>query len=551
MSRAAGWLGPRALSAATAGLLASAIWLSVPWDADPGWWDASRHAMNGAFYLDLISAGPSAWFAPLDFAKAYYSQYPAIAPALYPPGFSLLEAALFALFGVHVWVARLAVAVCLAAGAYGAARLVEELGEPRAGPLAAALTLSLPQLVYWGREVMLEPAAVALAVWALVFWRRFLSSDRSAHLAVALALGVAAAYTKQNFALILPVMLLSAPLAGEWRRLLDRRVLAGGLLVVLSGLPLVFVTLRFGALNLAQAFSQLEGDRMPLVDHLLYHLRLLPGTVGWPLLALSVVGSARLLGAARGAGAEARRNLAVGAAWLLFGYAAVSAILKEPRHGLLWLPVFACAAALGLRGIAMRIPGRAVGAASAVLICLALFAFGLDRSQRWCEGLDVAARHLARDWQGEALLTSARWDGALVFRMRTLDPERRFRVYRSSKIFESGMIHRRFGRESRVEGAAEIRDALSRYGIRYLLVDRLPLHPSEVDTLLRETVRGPEFERAAEFDTSCPAFPPGGGPLQPLAVPLDLYRFLGELRDPPERPSIHLPVSDLVIEAPR
>src|ERR1051325_6902669 len=77
--------------------------------------DAARHAMNGAFIYDLLRTGH--WSSPIEYAKAYYSQYPALSMPFHPPLFPAIEALFFAVFGVKLLSARIAVAVCAAISA--------------------------------------------------------------------------------------------------------------------------------------------------------------------------------------------------------------------------------------------------------------------------------------------------------------------------------------------------------------------------------------------------------------------------------------------------
>jgi len=46
--------------------------------------DAPRHAANGLFWWDLLTALPR---DPIEYAVRYYARYPVIAPATYPPFF--------------------------------------------------------------------------------------------------------------------------------------------------------------------------------------------------------------------------------------------------------------------------------------------------------------------------------------------------------------------------------------------------------------------------------------------------------------------------------
>src|SRR6185437_4221301 len=98
--------------------------ITAPKSDDFFWSDAPRHALNGAFVLDLLRDHPlqnlSVW------AMAYCARYPALTILFYPPFFYGVEAAFFAVFGVSHASAQLAVwffAFLLGLGAFAFGRL--------------------------------------------------------------------------------------------------------------------------------------------------------------------------------------------------------------------------------------------------------------------------------------------------------------------------------------------------------------------------------------------------------------------------------------------
>src|SRR6266852_9337259 len=91
------------------------LFQTSPTNGDFWWSDAPRHALDGAFYRDLLHD------LPLDrikeYAIDYYLQYPALTILFYPPLFPLVEALFFALFGVSHTTAQMAVAAFYLASA--------------------------------------------------------------------------------------------------------------------------------------------------------------------------------------------------------------------------------------------------------------------------------------------------------------------------------------------------------------------------------------------------------------------------------------------------
>ena len=68
--------------------------LTAPMAGDFSWSDAPRHALNGAFIMDLVHDHPAAW------AVDFYIRYRAVTILFYPRFFYIFEAAFYAIFSV-------------------------------------------------------------------------------------------------------------------------------------------------------------------------------------------------------------------------------------------------------------------------------------------------------------------------------------------------------------------------------------------------------------------------------------------------------------------
>ncbi|OQZ06350.1 MAG: hypothetical protein B6D36_05400, partial [Planctomycetes bacterium UTPLA1] len=126
-----------------------------------GWSDAPNHTFDGVFVYEFFRN----W--PLDhareWAEQFYLRYPALGIIVYyPPGFAVVEAGLFAIFGVNIAVARATVLVF----AFGAGWLMYLLGrrwfDRPTGLLASLLLITCPHGLLWMNDVMLE--------WPATFW---------------------------------------------------------------------------------------------------------------------------------------------------------------------------------------------------------------------------------------------------------------------------------------------------------------------------------------------------------------------------------------------
>jgi hypothetical protein len=134
-----------------------------------GWSDAPNHTFDGIFILEFVkdvTNGNVQAFEPDSvqrWAEQFYLKHPTLGIVVYwPPGFAIIEAAVFGVFGVSVAAARATVLLF----AIGAALLMYALGkrlfDRTTGLLAALLLITCPHGVLWLNDVMLE--------WPATFW---------------------------------------------------------------------------------------------------------------------------------------------------------------------------------------------------------------------------------------------------------------------------------------------------------------------------------------------------------------------------------------------
>jgi hypothetical protein len=159
--------------------------------------DAARHAMNGAFIYDMVRGGHLAH--PIEYAKQYYGHLPALSMPYHPPMFPAIEALFFAIFGVKLLAARVAIAISVGISVLLLHRLVQStLGNRILAVCVTVTTLSLWTVQLVSRDVMLEFPALVFTLAALYCLR---DMDRSFTVQRALLFGIlaaAAVWTKQH-----------------------------------------------------------------------------------------------------------------------------------------------------------------------------------------------------------------------------------------------------------------------------------------------------------------------------------------------------------------
>jgi hypothetical protein len=486
------------LMALLCALGAAALFLTAPRLGEFWWSDAPRHALNAVFVRDLLAARPA---DPAAWAMQYYVQYPALTILFYPPLFYAFGAAFVAALGVShatLLVAVLAHYVALAFGLYILARRFMGAGVAMAVGLSI---MAVPGVALWGRQVMLEVPALAFAVWGMAVLRAHAGSNRPLTLYLGAFLLLCAVYTKISAAFLFPVaaaMLLAAQGTALWRRLHNYAV-AG--LVLLGLVPLALLTLEFGAANVQSVVG--IADRVVGRDSIagwLWYAHQVPGQLGWPLLAASLLGvvTAVLRRRAYAITPQALADLALLLGWVVVGYVFFSFIdLKEARHSTLILPPL-----LVMAGIACHrlLPARPATVAAFLLVLgTGAATWRLSPVPQVAGYRDAALWIAQRVPRDEVIVFSGNRDGSFVFNMRTLEDRRDIITLRADKLLLDVAVRRELGVAQRDMNAAEIGAMFDRLGVRYVVAQSAFWVDLPVMAALQDVLRGEQFEEVGRI----------------------------------------------------
>src|SRR5215469_10230252 len=122
-------------------------------------YDTARHALNGAFVLDMVRHWKVAH--PVQYGYWYYSRLPALSLPYHPPLFPVFEALVYGVFGVNTLAARIAIAIATFAAVLLLYRVI--LRTHNSPLLATMVTISffaLPRVQKLSATVMLEVPAL-------------------------------------------------------------------------------------------------------------------------------------------------------------------------------------------------------------------------------------------------------------------------------------------------------------------------------------------------------------------------------------------------------
>ncbi|MCZ2078807.1 MAG: glycosyltransferase family 39 protein [Bryobacterales bacterium] len=398
--------------------------------------DAARHAMNGSFILDLIREGKL--LHPIAYGKEYYADFPALSLPFHPPLFPAIESLFFAVFGVNVFAARLAVALAVAISVLLFYRLILATHGSRLLAILAIATFCL-----WrhsravASDVMLEFPALVFTLAALYMVRDLDTGKYPLRRGLAFALlAGAAVWTKQHAVFLGLVPWFIVLFTFRWRLLLQKTIWVSSIVFGVQVIGLSLLALPFRGTGVDQVAPANEIGEI-FTHNLRFYLESIAGTLGLApaiLLGLCIVAAAVLKPVTAG-----RQRPALYWSWALSAFTVL--LLLGPfdeRYLFFVYPALAVIAYASLFRLAsMVFPGRlawyvpvAVGA-----YCIVM---GLMAGPFFLSGPAQSAA-LVVSGTPQRVLYCGSTDGNFIFAVRTLDPQRQTTVIPGDKLPEADL----------------------------------------------------------------------------------------------------------------
>jgi hypothetical protein len=426
--------------------------------------DSSVHAMDGVLIYDWVAAGPDAWRHPMAFALDQYAHYPTLGIGRhYPPGFAVVEAMFFALFGISAVSARLCVVFFGLIAATGTYVFVRPLTDRVTAALAAIILVTMPATTLWGRQTMLEFPTLSILIWGAVAFSWYLRSPTWARLGVLLGVSLLAISFRQTGVLLVVAIALVLTGCAIRRTIRTSHCLCS---VAVALIAIVAVVMSFGG----HGAKLLRGDptfpELWSFEALTFYWRAVPQQVG-----LIVAGSA-LIGAF-----VSRRRLGEQwtflVLWVVVCYVMLTtADYKNPRFFFVGLFPFAVWAGVAAGWILARFANsnaRAVVASvTAGGLCAAALAAPVQHRPDY--GPVVAANK--QRIEGSVVLFSGLRDGDFVFAVRQHIPWRRASVIRGSKLLYTCSARPDLDFVSYVSSDKEVAELMRRLSFKYLFIER-------------------------------------------------------------------------------
>jgi len=472
-------LEDKAFTAATVAGFAVVLALFVfstgsPLDTDFCWPDATRHAMDGVFWLDFMTH--KGWLHPIQYTYSYYMHYPAIAPIMYPPLFPFVESIFFGIGGVTPATAKITSAFflcCLLIALYVLAR---HWISHSAALLSMVLFVSVPDVLYWGRQVMLELPALFFIVTGTHFLIDYLETGKQLKMWFAVICALLAFYTKQQALVVLFIYFAGIVTYQGVRKAFAKQHVIAFLIFMAVVTPFLILSWKFTR-NFSQAAGVDPVSRIDdLIGSLLYYPLHLPSQVGLLVLVLSVAGFA--LGLIQFKNSNSKNLIYMTTGWIFSIYIFITSIRHyEVRYAFFWIPPFVLLAgyALDRTFSFLKRPFFDVkyhAAFSIVIVCaLIITVVKMDLSQRvpFRSGMKTVAQSVLKYINGPSILLRIQDDGNLIFRIRQLETGKAPFIFRSMKLFESNYYGLKWGIKEKITDEETIKKIIKELGISLIV----------------------------------------------------------------------------------
>jgi 4-amino-4-deoxy-L-arabinose transferase-like glycosyltransferase len=510
------------------------LFQTVPTSGAFWWSEAPRNALSGAFIRDLLLEWPIA--DPVEWAEAYYRQYPALVILFYPPMFHGILAIFFLFLGVSHWAAMVAVFAMYTLLVFGVYRLgYRFFGSLGAAGAALAFCMS-PEVSLWGRQVMLEVPMMAFAVWSVWFGLRYIDKSQPFDLYSMAFLGICALYTKQTsiFLIILMGVLYIVFLGKQLFIRCHFWIIMT--VSIISLLPLLYIQIKYESFNVVNVANHPQGVSGASVLGLIWYLVRFPETVGWlillPAIAFIVWRLPNLWYR------SVRPDTVLLVLWFVAGYIFFTVIsLKETRHALLInLPI--SFAATGLFYAILNTKIRDYGClVFGIVVSLNTLIF---HPVPYVKGYNAAADFVSKNAPPNAtILFAGLKDGDFIFNVRAHEERRDLTILRADKLFLDIAVLTTLGVGAKDFSSQQIADMLIRYGIYYVVSDGVSYRNIPVIERFFDILHSDMFEPVETI----PIVSNVGQSVRQLKI----FHNIAKLPDKPEQPSLHLKVINRTI----
>jgi hypothetical protein len=465
--------------------------------------------MNGAFLYDLWRSAPG-WHPAdlLNYSERYYARYPALSLGHHMPLLPVALMPFYALFGVSVFSARLAILTFFGVAIVLLYRLVTRIYDPTVAGWACLLFVTSPIIGSFSQRALSEMPAITLILAALNLIVRFRKTGRLRDYLLVIGAAAASLMSRPTAAYMLPAYGVFLVAEGGSSRFKQRGILIATLLagaLIVAAVLGIMVASPFNAAVVGHVLMRgVERSAFRAVLHTLTRER--------PLAVVALCGVAAAL-------VNRDRRIVPVLIWIVSVLSCVVMLTGEieaGRYSVLAVPAVCIVAA----SLAASVRGRSCRQAAAALL---LIAAALQLRTSWARplletpGYEAAARYVVSRQSAPTVLYSAAVDtGYFVFFVRKHDPGRRLVVLRSDKLLTTSLMAQ-LNVEDLIRGPADVYPILRRYGTRFIVIEDRPSGSVALEWLREALLTDRFIERRR--------FPIGDGAAELRGVSLVVYEY--------------------------
>jgi hypothetical protein len=470
----------------------------APVDGAFFWADSPRHALNGAFIMDMLKDMPTS--DPVGYAYDYYSQFPALTILFYPPLYSFILAPFYAIFGVSQETALLTGFVCYCFFAAGTYHLARFWLTPFASFGATLILCTAPEIAFWGRQVMLEIPVYAFMVWSAYYLNRYIRSNQIKYLYFSIALLVLAAYVKSPVVfIVLPYLIILFQYRGL-EIFKDKHYYIILALAVLGLIPLIYITFEFGQSNIQSATDSPEAiNKLFTLEVLTWYLIRIPDQLGWAATFGLFAALASFILWTKDKITAIKNSLFL-IFWFVIGYAFYTYIeLKLIRfsiHMLLPLALFIGFACDKINEKKENLGNYFI----AIIMALTIAETIMTRPVEYVAGYNNVVKKVTElAPKNSNVLFSGYRDGSFIFAMRAIGERPDVSTVRSDKLLLRIASRRELGVEEKNYTIEEIADLINNLAIHYVVAQPDFWTDLEQMNLLQTLLESDRFKEIQRF----------------------------------------------------
>jgi hypothetical protein len=452
--------------------------------------DEAVHLMDGVFVMDALTDTPIS--NAMEWAKAYYYQYPAVTFGYYyPPIFAVAEAFMFKVFGISEQIGRMTVLIFGFIGVIALFSVISRYIGRISSFYICSLFATQPLVAYWARQVMLEIPAISMAIISFGFLLSYIKNANKIAYFGWIFSGIATVFTKQNTIFVLISYLFLICFWGKRPFSNNKKFWLGWVCIAIPTCIYVYWDANYVPMHrLANLDPVLNPNP---VDRLFHNFTLM-------FSHFSVMSSAAIIGILIALYFKRWNSLRLGMSWTLPLLGMMMLIPRsDPRFLILGVPGLAFFAS----SIGEDLNNRSKTFGNTIVVLISIFILiqivqTLRIEVTFLRGQDEIAKKAISSTRSKKIFYDGHFDTGFVFFVRKNDPTRSITVYRGSKVLYSAIVFKDLQLKNLVNSEEQIQELITKLKVDPIIVEEKEQEMTKASKLLRSLLSRTEFNKNYE-----------------------------------------------------